>query len=456
MGNNRKRKAVVRADAEKGRNVPESSAAAAPSDIVTKTQNVEDKMSKSKKKRMKNKRTKQLKEQQLQEEREKVLQETTIQEGSKQEDPESDSQEQKEGTNSSPNLSVSKVSNPTSKRPKSALQQAFLQRLSGSRFRSLNEDLYTTNSAQALQRYQENPELFQQYHDGFAAQVQTWPTNPVDVMQKWILRHEVNTRGSRQNSQRADTKLVVADFGCGEANLAKELLGTNLTLDSVPNGKDGSENSRAKKRKKNSSEALQTSDSKVGCPFTVHSFDLVANGNPLITACDMSKVPLPNQSVDLGVFCLALMGTNVADFIREAHRVLRPNGILKVAEVRSRFESSTTAVNGEKGSKKSGRLDGPELKGSIKFKAAKKEALDKIKKESKAGQNKGRQKMETKQMDDSLLTEFLHVMKDLGFRSGKVDRSSPFFLLMEFKKVANSNPSKSASFTPKPCLYKRR
>lgn len=41
----------------------------------------------------------------------------------------------------------------------------------------------------------------------------------------------------------------------------------------------------------------------------VHSFDLVAKF-PHITATDMANVPLPDASVDVGVFCLALMGTN--------------------------------------------------------------------------------------------------------------------------------------------------
>lgn len=75
-------------------------------------------------------------------------------------------------------------------------------------------------------------------------------------------------------------KLIIADFGCGEAKLAQ----------SVPN--------------------------------KVHSFDLVAI-NDLVTKCDMRKVPLNNESVDVAVFCLSLMGTNVIDFLCEAHRVMK-------------------------------------------------------------------------------------------------------------------------------------
>jgi hypothetical protein len=51
--------------------------------------------------------------------------------------------------------------------------------------------------------------------------------------------------------------------------------------------------------------------------------------------CDMANVPLKSKTVDVAVFCLSLMGTNLADFLREAHRALKDVGILKIAEVRS-------------------------------------------------------------------------------------------------------------------------
>ena len=65
--------------------------------------------------------------------------------------------------------------------------------------------------------------------------------------------------------------LIVADFGCGEARLAQ---------------------------------ALSSSCKKI------HSFDLVAL-NDKITVCDFSRTPLANESVDIAVFCLSLMGTNL-------------------------------------------------------------------------------------------------------------------------------------------------
>lgn len=52
--------------------------------------------------------------------------------------------------------------------------------------------------------------------------------------------------------------------------------------------------------------------------------------NARVTACDIAHVPLPSGSVHAAVFCLSLMGINMMDFLREASRVLRPNGVIKV------------------------------------------------------------------------------------------------------------------------------
>ena len=275
----------------------------------------------------------------------------------------------------------------TSVRAKSALQQSFLARLSGSRFRELNEDLYTTTSDTAYKRFSENPELFDQYHEGFRKQVSQWPVNPVDVIIRWIRKKGAQEQGFKKES------LVIVDFGCGDAKLGKELGGKG----------------KSKKQKKQNSE----SQNNVENQFKVHSFDLVANGNPLITPCDMANVPLDDGVVDVAVFCLALMGTNIADFIREAHRVLKPDGLIKIAEVRSRFEATADGDDGHGG---------------------------------------GRGKKRT---DDSLLNEFIDTMDELGFECTQKDRSNKMFILMEFAKTGE-RPSSEATFTAKPCIYKRR
>merc|ERR1712071_416483 len=48
--------------------------------------------------------------------------------------------------------------------------------------------------------------------------------------------------------------------------------------------------------------------------------------------------PLENRSVNVVIFCLSLMGTNVNDFLIEANRVLTVGGMLYIAEVESRCQ----------------------------------------------------------------------------------------------------------------------
>ncbi|CAJ1934527.1 unnamed protein product [Cylindrotheca closterium] len=322
----------------------------------------EQKWSKSKKKRLRGLKAKQNRKQQKQDQ---------VDYSSK-----SPASKQELGTDA-----ATESSTPTSTGSK--LQNAFKARLSGSRFRILNEELYTKDSKDSFARFSQNPELFEQYHEGFRHQVASWPVNPVDVIVRWI----VNRYSSQIENQHRNKKsqVAVADFGCGDAQLAKDLM----------------------KRHPDA--------------FQIHSFDLVSHNNPeLVTACDMANVPLKDKSVDVVVFCLALMGTNLADFIREAHRVLKDNGRVQIAEVRSRIEYSHGRSSNNK---------------------------------------KGGDSNNNKDDNDSSLTgtldEFVQVLSQLGFESAKTDRSNKMFLFLELKKNGKA-PNKKLEFSAKPCIYKRR
>jgi ribosomal RNA-processing protein 8 len=147
---------------------------------------------------------------------------------------------------------------------------------------------------------------------------------------------------------------IVADFGCGEAHVAASI------------------------------------------PQKCHSFDLCAL-NDRVTVCNMTDVPLPNDSVDVAVFCLSLMGTNIVDFLLEARRVLRVGGILKIAEVGSRFEN---------------------------------------------------------------VKQFVHKTERLGFSSLKKNSAGlegNYFIFLEFKKSANQAAKGDLpEIKLKPCIYKKR
>lgn len=68
----------------------------------------------------------------------------------------------------------------------------------------------------------------------------------------------------------------------------------------------------------------------------IHSFDLISLKD-FITSADIRKLPLKDNSIDIGIFCLALMGTNYFEFLLEASRCLKMGGFLIIAEVISRM-----------------------------------------------------------------------------------------------------------------------
>lgn len=69
----------------------------------------------------------------------------------------------------------------------------------------------------------------------------------------------------------------------------------------------------------------------------VYSIDLVSSVEGVIES-DMAKTPLETKSVHVVVYCLSLMGTNLKEFFLEANRILKLSGLIKIAEVSSRFE----------------------------------------------------------------------------------------------------------------------
>jgi ribosomal RNA-processing protein 8 len=299
--------------------------------------------------------------------------------------------------------SVETFNDTSSKKKSTKLQDSFKARLSGSRFRILNEELYTTTSSTSFDRFSNNPELYHQYHEGFRHQVEQWPINPVNVIVHWLSSNYAH----RDNTKKGDSSsnVIVADFGCGDAQLAQDLL---KVIDG-PSKK---------------------------CPFTVHSFDLVSS-SPLVTACDMANIPLEDKSVDVCIFCLSLMGTNLADFVREAHRVLKDNGRVKIAEVRSRLEYSHA----------------PSTKDNDDHVARGKRGKKNDQKENKKGGD-GSNNNEQERLAGTL-EEFLQVLEELGFACVKTDRSNKMFVLLELKKNTNK-PNQKLEFTAKPCIYKRR
>ncbi len=148
-------------------------------------------------------------------------------------------------------------------------------------FSGMNRTWNQTQSERTHARLQANPEEWTQYHTLYREARKDWAVVPFEEMIRWCEKRSGK---------------IIGDFGCGEAKLAEA----------------------------------------VSDRHTVHSFDHVAI-NDNVVACDMAHVPLDDESLDMAIFSLSLMGANFADYLREAYRTLKLDGELHIIEATSRF-----------------------------------------------------------------------------------------------------------------------
>ncbi|MCJ1225522.1 25S rRNA (adenine645-N1)-methyltransferase [Toensbergia leucococca] len=315
---------------------------------------------------------------------------------------------------------------PASTTTLTTLQQSMRQKLLSSRFRHLNQTLYTSPSAAALSLFSQNPTLFSDYHIGFRVQVATWPENPVDCFirdirnrgeardvamgqsQKARWREEKmgrkKGRDDGKNSPKPDPlprtrgSCAIADLGCGDARLASSLLfgGDTKALNLQISSYD-----------------LATEDRGVGA-------------QELVTVADISELPLEAGSVDIGIFCLALMGTNWIEFVEEAARVIRTGGELWVAEIRSRFVGGLRSKGGARARQG--------LRGNVKGKKRQKMAAgDDDEVVVGVDESEGEEPVAKREAD--AVGAFVEVLRKRGFvLKGKVDLENKMFARMRFLK----------------------
>jgi len=112
---------------------------------------------------------------------------------------------------------------------------------------------------------------------------------------------------------------------------------------------------------------------------------------------------------------------------------LTADSILKIVEVHSRFESTTSPNDGSD-------------------KVRKNQCHESYDDPKKVIQNRNDPR---RNVDDMLLRTFLNFMEQLGFHCTKKDRKNRMFILLEFKKVG-AIVSEEVRFIAKPCIYKRR
>jgi superfamily II DNA or RNA helicase len=157
-------------------------------------------------------------------------------------------------------------------------------------FSELNKTWSTSRSDNTFKRLLNNDSEWYYYHDEYAKKRKEWDEIPYEEIAKKI-------------KERPDW--VIADMGCGENLLSKEI--TNK----------------------------------------VHAFDYIAKEGEDVIQCDISRVPLDDQKVDAVVFSLSLMGSNHVDYIKEGFRILKPYGSLFICEPKKKAESRMESLKNE-------------------------------------------------------------------------------------------------------------
>ncbi|KAI1430226.1 methyltransferase-domain-containing protein [Xylaria sp. FL1777] len=305
------------------------------------------------------------------------------------------------------------------------MQAAMKEKLVSARFRHLNETLYTKPSDEAFQLFQDSPEMFQEYHEGFRRQVNVWPENPVDgyiedIKLRGRQRHPHKSKPGPAAASftpgvhplmRTNGICTIADLGCGDAKLAT---------------------------------ALQSEKKKLH--LNILSYDL-QSPSPLVTKADIANLSLADGSVDVAIFCLALMGTNWLDFIEEAYRILHWKGELWVAEIKSRFghvsnKNKNAPVNHSVGNRK--KIQEKKGKGKGKGKSDDAELEENHNADLAVEVDGGEDRRQ-----ETDVTAFVEALRRRGFllqgdEKTAVDTRNKMFVKMHFVKAAQPSTGKGA------------
>ena len=158
-------------------------------------------------------------------------------------------------------------------------------------FSELNKTWSTSMSHNTFKRLRKDDSEWYFYHDEYSKKRKEWDEIPYEEIAKKIAK--------------GDPDWVIADMGCGENLLSKEIQNQ------------------------------------------VHAFDYVALEGENVTACDMSNVPMDDQQVNAVVFSLSLMGYNHLDYLKEGYRILKPYGMLFICEPKKKAESRLEKIKKE-------------------------------------------------------------------------------------------------------------
>ena len=152
----------------------------------------------------------------------------------------------------------------------------------------LHQKYKTMNSVNLNKVFKETPELWQTYHAIAEENEKSFPED--EIPRNRIIQELDKIRTKR-------TKKVI-DMGCGKGNISQHF----------------------------------TNDPR----FEFTNYDHISL-NETIQSCDISNLPLEDESIEICILSLAMWGSNCKEYIKEAYRVLETNGQLYIIEPTKRW-----------------------------------------------------------------------------------------------------------------------
>jgi len=153
----------------------------------------------------------------------------------------------------------------------------------------LHQHYKTLRSDNLRNEFNTNPELWHKYHE-------ISEQNEASFPEEEIPRNRIITELKKIQTKR--TKNIV-DMGCGKAQISQHF-------------KDDSR-------------------------FLFTNYDHISFDESIVTACDISKTPEEDNSVEIAILSLAMWGSNCHSYIAEAFRILETNGTLYIMEPTKRW-----------------------------------------------------------------------------------------------------------------------
>ena len=181
---------------------------------------------------------------------------------------------------------------------KSSLKNAVKERkeIIKSEISVLHQKYKTMKSSNIQSEFRVNPEKWHHYHQISEENEKSYPEE--DIPRNRIIQELSKIKTKR-------TKMVI-DMGCGKAHISEYF----------------------------------ASDKR----FQFINYDHIAC-NSSVTTCDISNIPLDEDSVEICILSLAMWGSNCKEYIQEANRILESNGKLYIIEATKRWSEQDNQGN---------------------------------------------------------------------------------------------------------------